>query len=281
MIKIQYQILRYTPDRVAGEFVNLGIIAFDPVSKALRGRFITRIGKISAFFPQINSRYLIKSIGLIQEYLDKVSEQLKSELSFDSKSNLTEITQSILPNDDTSLTFTEVKHTLDINVQATVTDFFSRFVKIHDIEEDDEVRRDTEVWNKIYKKHFDECGISQHFQTHKVKTKDDILEFNRAWKNGVWNCFEPVSFNLNRSDAIKNKVYKWMGKLDELYSAKEPIYIYLLSVFPHEHPELTSFINKKFKSKSTKNTRIELVNENNIEKVAKKIKKQILEHDNE
>jgi hypothetical protein len=279
MIKIQYQILRYMPDRVAGEFVNLGIIAFDPLSKTLRGRFINRIGKISAFFPQVNSRYLIKSISLIHEYLEKASEQLRTELSFDTKDSLSGITQSILPNDDTSLIFTEVKYTLDINVQATVADFFNRFVKSHEIEEDDEIRRDAEVWNRVYKKHFDENGISSYLQAHKVKTKDDVLEFDRAWKNGVWNCFETVSFNLNRSDAIKNKVYKWMGKLDELSSSKEPLCIYLLSVLPHDHPELTNFINKKFKSKSTDNTKVQIVNESNIDQLTKKIKKQIIEHE--
>lgn len=267
------------PDRVAGEFVNLGIIAFDPLSKTLNGRFISKIGKISAFFPHVNSRYLVKSVGHIEEYLERISVQLSSEFSFETKTSLSEITQSVLPNDDTSLIFTEVKYALDINVQATVTDFFNRFVKGHEIEEDEEIRRDAEVWNKVYKKHFDDNGISRHLKAHKVKTKDDVLEFDRAWKNGIWNCFETVSFNLNKSDSIKNKVYKWMGKLDELNSSKEPLYIYILSVLPHEHPELTNFINKKFKSKSTKNTQIEIVNEKNIEQVAKKIKKQIMAHE--
>lgn len=279
MIKIQYQILRYMPDRVAGEFVNLGIVAFDPLSKTLNGRFIGRIGKISAFFPQVNSRYLIKSVSHIQDYLEKVSGQLLSELSFETKNSLSEITQSVLPNDDTSLIFTDVKYTLDISVQATVADFFNRFVKGHEIEEDDEIRRDAEVWNKVYKKHFDDYGISRYLKAHKVKTKDDLLEFDRAWKNGIWNCFETVSFNLNKSDSIKNKVYKWMGKLDELNSAKEALCIYLLSVLPHEHPELTKFINKKFKSKSTENMKIEIVNENNIDQIAKKIRKQIMEQE--
>lgn len=278
MIKIQYQILRYIPDRVAGEFVNLGIVVFDPGSKTLKGRFISRIGNISSFFPQVNSRYLIKSIGLIQEFLENTGEQLKSELSFETRNNLSEITQAILPIDDTSLVFTEVMHTLDVDVHAAVIDFFKRFVKNHEIEEDDEIRRDAEVWNKVYKKHFDDSGISRHLKVHKVRTKDDVLEFDRAWKNGIWNCFETVSFNLNRSDAIKNKVYKWVGKLDELGSAKEPLHIYLLSVLPQEHSELTNFINKKIKAKSTKNTKIEIVNENNIEQLTKKISKQIKNH---
>jgi len=69
MITIQYQILRYLPDRVSGEFVNLGIVAFDSSNKILKSKFINKIGKISSFFPNINSRYLIKSIKTIQQDL--------------------------------------------------------------------------------------------------------------------------------------------------------------------------------------------------------------------
>lgn len=145
-------------------------------------------------------------------------------------------------------------------------------------DEDEELRRDKEVWNKVYKKHFDEYGISSHLAAHKVKTKNDELEFEKAWKNGVWNCFESVSFNLTRPDAVKNKVYKWVGKLDELRSSTEEMHIYLLSVLPHDHPELGQFISTKLKEKATKNIKIDLVFEHGIDVVAKRIKKEIDQH---
>ena len=276
MITIQYQILRYLPDRVSGEFVNLGIVAFDSSNKILKSKFINKIGKISSFFPNINSRYLIKSIKTIQQDLEMFSNRFNSELSFKKIDSIDEITRNVLPKDDSALVFSETKKTLDIEVGATINDLFSRFVNIHLIEEDDdEVRRDKEVWNKVYKKHFDEYGISSHLNHHKIKTQNDELEFDKAWKNGVWNCFETVSFNLTRSDAIKNKVYKWVGKLDELDSSDEPVHIYLLSVLPHEHPELKKFINKKIKEKSTDKTKIEIISEDQGDTVAKKIKREI------
>src|ERR1700722_9081650 len=231
MNTIEYQVLRYLPDRVSGEFVNLGIVAFDPAKGNLKSKFINKIGKISSFFPHINSRYLVKSTKTIQDDLDIYSVRLQSEFAFKSINSLDEITKSILPKDDSALIFSEIKRTLDISGESTVADLFSRFVSAHLIEdEDEEVRRDKEVWNKIYKKHFDDYGISGHLAAHKVKTQNDELEFDKAWKNGAWNCFETVSFNLTRPDAIKNKVYKWVGKLDELNSSKEEMHIYLLSV---------------------------------------------------
>ena len=279
MNTIEYQILRYLPDRVSGEFVNLGIVALDPAKGNLKSKFINKIGKISSFFPHVNSRYLVKLTKTIQDELDTYSVRLQSEFAFKRINFLDEITKSILPKDDSALIFSEIKRTLDISVESTVADLFSRFVSAHLIEdEDEEVRRDKEVWNKVYKKHFDDYGISGHLAAHKVKTQNDELEFDKAWKNGAWNCFETVSFNLTRPDAIKNKVYKWVGKLDELNSSKEEMHIYLLSVLSHEHPELDKFIATKIKEKATKNVKIDLVSEDGIEAVAKRIKKQIDKH---
>lgn len=278
MKTLQYQVLRYLPDRVSGEFVNLGVVLYNAEDKILYGKFISKIGKISEFFPEVNSRYLIKSVKAIQQAIVSISARLDTEFEFEKYNSLDVITKQVLPKDDSALTFSEIKKTLDINAEIAIKDLFTRFVKVQLAEEDDEIRRDKEVWNKIYKKHFDECGITKHFRHHKVKTQNDELEFDKAWKNGVWNCFESVSFNLSRADAIKNKVYKWVGKLDELNSASEPVHIYLLSVLPHEHPELNKFISKKIKSKNSDKTKIELISEEQLDKTAKRIKREIDNH---
>jgi hypothetical protein len=278
MKTIQYQILRYLPDRVSGEFVNLGIVAYDSQGRNLKSKFINKIGNISGFFPNTNSRYLIKSIKTIQHDLELYSQRFVSEFSFDSIESVDQITRQVLAKDDSALIFSEIKKTLDVDIQATIDDLFSRFVKLNLSEDDDEVRRDKEVWNKVYKKHFDEYGISGHLKHHNIKTQNDELEFDKAWKNGVWNCFESVSFNLTRPDAIKNKVYKWVGKLDELNTSKEAKHIYLLSVLPHEHPELKTFIIKMITDKCTDGTMVEVVSEDEVGLVAERIKHEIENH---
>src|SRR5258708_29132149 len=103
MITIQYQILRYLPDRVSGEFVNLGIVAFDPSTGTLKSKFITKIGKISGFFPNINSRYLVKSVNTIQDDLDIFSTRLHSEFLFNKIRSLEEITKILLQTIDIAL----------------------------------------------------------------------------------------------------------------------------------------------------------------------------------
>ncbi len=48
----QYQVLRFPPDRVSGEFVNLGAVVFDPGQMKLISHFYTiKITPHFFFFP--------------------------------------------------------------------------------------------------------------------------------------------------------------------------------------------------------------------------------------
>jgi hypothetical protein len=41
---------------------------------------------------------------------------------------------------------------------------------------------------------------------------DDVF-FKHAWKNGQWQVYEPVSFDLADADGIKSKAREWLGHL--------------------------------------------------------------------
>lgn len=267
------------PDRVSGEFVNLGIVVYEPNTKKLEGKFFEKITRVSGFFPTINSRHLALSLKFLQKEFDILTNRFASEFEFEKKESLEIITRKVLPKDDSSLFFTDVKKLLELNIEVTIKSLYQRFVMSYvDVVERDYIS-DKEVWNKIYKSYFEAYGISNHLKNHTVKTQMDTWEFDKAWKNGVWNCFETISFDLLKSDSIKDKVYKWSGKINELQTSKEPIHVFLLSKFPDEHPELKSFINKKLgKIEFSNNVTIELITENDVDKFAKKLKKQIEEH---
>jgi hypothetical protein len=275
----QYQVLRFLPDRVSGEFVNLGVVVYDPKKHKLIGKFYQKITRVSSFFPTVNSRYLASTLKFLQKEFEDICEQFNSELLFQKYKSIEEITKQVLPKDDSSLFFTDSKKMLELSIEIAVAELYEKFVLnfIHD--EDREYVTDKEVWNKLYKEHFDKLKISQHLQSHKVKTEMDSWEFEKAWKNGVWNCFETVSFDLVKEDSIKDKAYKWWGKIDELKSSNEPIHVYLLSKLPSQHPELKSFIKKKLGKVVVGNKiTVELISELDAEKFAKKIKKEIDTH---
>lgn len=278
MITYQYQILRYLPDRVNEEFVNLGVVVFDPKSRIIQSRFIEKASRVSTFFPEVNTRFLASTLKFLQAEFQALGNQQISELPLLKFENLDEVTRTILPKDDSALVFSEIKKGRDIDLSIACDDLFERVI-LRNINEHDEMelRNDKEVWNKVYRNYFEKYNISQRLHTHIVKTKNDELEFDHAWKNGKWNCFETVSFKLSRPDAIKNKVYKWVGKMEELSSSKEPINLYLLSVLP-DNDQLRKFVEKKLSKKKVDHSSIQLITENEAEALVKKFHKEMEVH---
>jgi len=53
---------------------------------------------------------------------------------------------------------------------------------------------------------------------------DDEIKFDRAWKNGVWHCLAPVSFDLASPESIREKAHKWLGQLASVGSDDLKLY---------------------------------------------------------
>ena len=140
MNTIHYKILRYLPDRVAGEFVNLGVVVFDPKNQILKSKFITEPANLLHFFPNINRIYLIESIKTIQHDLKIFSARLVSEFPLNKAYTIDQITRSILAADDSALFFSETRKTLDDDISLIIEDLFSRFVKLTLDEQGEEMR---------------------------------------------------------------------------------------------------------------------------------------------
>lgn len=278
MINYQYQILRYTPDQVSEEFVNLGVVLFDLDNRVLSSRFVNKSSRISVVFPDASSRHLVSTLKHIKGAFHTIEERLSNELNLDKVGNIEEITGSVLPKDDSALVFSSVRHGRDVDLKAACADIFERIIlrNMSDVDEV-ELRRDREVWNKVYKTYFERYQVAQKLHLHTIKTRNDVLRFDRAWKNGQWNCFESVALDLTRPDSVKNKVYKWVGKLDELQTSKEPVALFLLSTLPKDN-DLRKFIYKKLDNKTFNKSRVKLVTEEEAEKLARKFKTEIERH---
>lgn len=274
MKKYQYQVLRYLPDRISGEFINIGVVLYCPEERYLKAKVVEKIGRLSSTFDIKDSHSLLRTIKFI-----RVSFQHREKEVFDASNgqtieNLATITNLVLPKDDSSLFFTEVKLGLDMDCDKALEDLYYRMTKDSDDIKDMDIRKDAEVWSKIYKDYFQEAGIIPHLKKHTVTTQTDEISFDRAWKNGSWHCFEPLSFNLQKIDSIKNKVYRWAGKIQELDKSEEAINLILLTKLPSKHHQLNDFIQSQFDIKRD-NLKVTLVNENEAEGFVKNLQQKI------
>ena len=276
MKKFQYQIVKYLHDSVTSEFVNIGVIVYQPETRFLASKFINKFGRISHFFTDINGQHIISTLRQFEKEI-KVSSERLNEL-FSSGSSLVNITNAILTPDNSPLVCSELFYGIDINPQSALDDLYERMIERYQSEPDKIHHDDKYVWKKIYKAHFDKYGITSNLKPHTIKTSHDSIEFDKAWKNGVWNCYQTLSFDLKREDSIKSKVYKWSGILSELENSDEAIHLYFLTSTP-KNKAITNFILDTLGKRKGPAIEVTIVNEKQADKFAQTVKKQIEIHD--
>jgi hypothetical protein len=97
---------------------------------------------------------------------------------------------------------------------------YDRFVARYD----ERVRRhrdDAAVWRPV-RDRLVELKLADRLQRKKIASPIDSVEFDHAWKNGEWHCFQPLSFDLANEDNIRDKARRWAGQMLALRGSTEP-----------------------------------------------------------
>jgi hypothetical protein len=273
----QYQIVKYRHDIATGEFVNVGVVVYSAMDNYLNVKVLNKYTRISNFFTDADGKYIKEKFQEVKRAIQGIASNLSglfiTELT---QKTLTEITSKVLPPDDGSLYFSEPKQGIDIDLDIALEDLFERYVNKY-YAKSSNYNTDEKVWKELYKKYFDEYEITQQLTSHTVKTPEDEFEFERAYKNGIWHIYEPLSFDLQDAQDIKNKVYKWVGKINELTQNQEELAIYFLTNMPQK-PDLQKFIKRKLNIANSNILHIEIVEETKAEEFAKQQKIKINHH---
>lgn len=271
----QYQILRYYHDLATGEFVNLGIVVFEPESNYLQSKVVTRGQRISNFFLSNKGRLIISYARKISNAINNLGDELVNKIDFSKTRSIGLLTSKILPVDDSALQFSKPQNGISLDPDRALNELFDRLIAKYYLHESAQSKTDDDAWRFTYKKYFDQKNITHKLVDHEVQTSNDRIKFDLSWKNGIWHIFKPISFDLVDDESIKNKVYKWSGVTDELQTAEEHYKLYFLALLPERlDPKLTSFILKKLQSKG--NT--EIISENNVDFFTDRLKAEMEVH---
>ncbi|MEX0812611.1 MAG: DUF3037 domain-containing protein [Chitinophagales bacterium] len=277
MKKYQYQLIRYVHDHFTGEFVNVGVILYSKENQFLACKTIRKYHRITQMFPEANGRWVIRLLNYLEQKIN--ADKAKLQELFSLPDQIESITNGVLNNDNNAIRMSECKLGLDIDLDAALSGLFSQVVEKYYLGNEDKTRlSDDEVWKKKYKQYFEKYGIESKLSTHEVSVPNDILSFDKSWKNEIWHSYEPLSFELKKKDSIKEKVYKWAGKIQALKQLNEPLHISFLTSINPRHKELMGFIHEYLKSTDS-NLGVEVVTEDQAENFAIEIKKQMERHD--
>ena len=170
--------------------------------------------------------------------MDVIAREIATTLF--SGGELRSILARILPEDASALQFHLVGGGLSRDFDESLHSLYSRHVARYSDRGHSESRSDEDVW-KAFKGAFEAHNLTVALIPKKITTLDYEYEFSRAWRNGLWNLIEPVSFDLADSSTILDKANGWLGRATTLHGSSEQHSIHLLLGAPHRAGLETAF----------------------------------------
>lgn len=228
-----YTVLRYVHDIATGEFVNMGVALYAPEAKYVSAICNSRYGRLSKMFLEVNGDNLRSLMRYIQARFEEYAAKLNCELALEGKpKSIIEIATSILPRDDSSLQWSEPNGGFTEDPAATLEELYNRLVEKYEQRAQMPSRTDDEIW-RAYRKELETKQVLARLQPKRIIAKDYDHEFDHAWKNGVWNLFQPVSLDLQDTDSILDKANRWLGRATNLKDSDDKFRLWMLIGEPH------------------------------------------------
>ncbi len=229
-----YSVLRYVHDITTGEFINVGVVLYSREGCYASALCRSTFGRLSRAFPGMDGDAFKSLMRFVQSRIEEIGDGLKKELPLNGHpATVMDVAHAVLPPDDSSLQWSPPGSGLSEDLSQTLEGLFERLVIRYDERPQQDRRSDEEVWRK-YRRSLEDRHLLKHLQPKKISVQDDEVEFQYAWKNGVWHCLEPVSFDLSSADSIREKAHKWLGQILSVKDAREPFKVYLLLGEPQQ-----------------------------------------------
>jgi hypothetical protein len=240
-IKYSYTVLRYVHDTMTGEFVNVGVALHAPEAGYLSAICRTTYRRVSAAFPGLRGEHFRAVMRHVQARFEQMGEQLSAEAKATGSQSLLDIARGVLPSDDSSFQWGPVGVGLAADPSQKLEALFNRMVMRYDEQAPTRVRRtDDDVWRN-FKRDLEQRRLLRYFEPKTISVQDDEVRFEHAWKNGVWHCVEPVSFDMAAAETIKDKAHKLLGQITSVNGTLDNFRLYMLVARPDDDALMPAF----------------------------------------
>src|SRR5690606_16336919 len=128
---------------------------------------------------------------------DVLAGQVANELPLDSlPDNVRDLALRVVPEDDGAVQWSPVRGGLAVNPNAELSHIYHEFIGRLNETTDPQRRDDDQVFREVFRRAFSDAVVAARMTEHEVVAPLVSHVFKNAWKNGVWNVYEPLSFDL-------------------------------------------------------------------------------------
>lgn len=190
--------LRYVHEPLSGEFANVGVLLWAPGSRFLGFRASQKFRRLSHFFHGFQQQDYRNLIARIETQFDKLAVRLadpQEVLPFkESPQSARDLALQVIPHDDAALQWSLSGGGMTASPLKELEELFQEAVARHYDSVDEARRDDATIYREFYSRAFESPMVKPFMSEHEITTPFATHLFPQAWKNGVWNVYQPLSF---------------------------------------------------------------------------------------
>ena len=228
-----YYLVRYVPHAEREEFLNIGVVLFCPDRRYAGAKFLTSWARISQAFPTADLVHLRRLKRLFESACETWTASAQEPALFREIGNLRDLLASMLALDDATITFSNAISGITANPEATLAELFRLYGGEAEGEEVQVGRDDETVWNVLVR--LAQPELVHALTRHTIRSSHYEQIFERSWRNGAWNAAQPLSFDMQDPQRIRDKALLWSSRIRELRPAENDTTVHFLVGLPEEH----------------------------------------------
>lgn len=262
-------VLRYVHDVVTGEFVNVGVLAYSREGGFIGLRLTSDTKRIARVFPSASRSTCAHLFNALEAGV-RAQRRALSTLVSEAPVDAAACAARLLPADDSAFQFSRGEVGMTSDLEATLEAVFQRFVQERP-SHSRKTRSDKNVLDSFSRPLRDHKVWAQ-LEAKTIAGADFEHEFQLAWKNGIWNTCEALSFDLAEGADIVDKANKWLGRMYSLVEAPEQFRIHFLVGAPRAQNLMEPYFHAKhILEKAPPKVQVEVVPEDDKEAFASRV----------
>lgn len=225
-----YSFLRYRQNPESGEFANIGVAMWAPESRFVAFQGSRRYSRLTHFFGELDRDGYRLLLAHVERRFDVLAGRLNEDaLGLDPlPASVREFALQVVPEDDGSVQWSPVRGGFAEDPNAELSRVYNVFIGRLNEAPASHRRDDEQVFREVFRRAFSDTVVAPRMTEHEIVAPLLSHVFKNAWKNGAWNVYEPLSFDLLDRDTIEGKASKWFGRSVHLKDSPEQPKIHFL-----------------------------------------------------
>lgn len=233
--------LRYFHEPLSGEFANVGICLWAPKSNMLLFKGTEKFSRLSKFFANFHKddhRKMMRRIDSRFKELDAELGESSLELILGANpDSARDLALHVVPLDSAALQWSKSSGGLSDEPVRVLELLFEHHIEAHYNILDNFRRDEAMLYRSVYRRAFIRENVKKHIVSHKIIAPLAKHKFDYAWENGVWNVYQPLSFDLIKPEDIRQKAYRWHSQAGFLKGSSEKHHLHFLLGAPQGRNE--------------------------------------------